>query len=333
MHILKNTNFDFVRWRWHAIALSWIIVIAGLIAIGRFGVPLGVEFSGGSIVIVKFDRQTDLQQVRTALEKSLPGVGENAVVQRYGDPSSNQVMVRVPSVGAEAGGSLSQTADSVSSALKAANLGNPQVVGTEIVGPSVGRQLTRQGLLRDPLRAGRDPVLRRLPLPFQLCGRRGGRDHPRPADHPGVPGVLPLRPVAERDRRDPDDHRLLGERHDRHLRPGPREHGPQPRQAAGRDHQRLGQPDPRPHDHHRRHDAPQRPRAVLLRRGSAARLRLHDAGRDHHGHLLQRVHRRRDRADLAGTTAGHRQGRRGAGRRAPRASPRVAGRRKPRRLC
>jgi len=147
MHILKNTNFDFVRWRWHAIALSWVIVIAGLIAIGRFGVPLGVEFSGGSIVIVKFDRQTDLQQVRTALEKSLPGVGENAVVQRYGDPSSNQVMVRVPSVGAEAGGSLSQTADSVSSALKAANLGYPQVVGTEIVGPSVGRQLTRQGLL------------------------------------------------------------------------------------------------------------------------------------------------------------------------------------------
>src|SRR6478752_2689705 len=147
MHILKNTNFDFIRWRWHAIALSWIIVIGGLIAIGRFGVPLGVEFSGGSIVIVKFDRQTDLQQVRTALEKSLPGVGENAVVQRYGDPSSNQVMVRVPSVGAEAGGSLSQTADSVSSALKAANLGNPQVVGTEIVGPSVGRQLTRQGLL------------------------------------------------------------------------------------------------------------------------------------------------------------------------------------------
>ena len=147
MHILKNTNFDFVRWRWHAIALSWVIVIAGLIAIWPIGIPLGVEFSGGSIVIVKFDRQTDLQQVRTALEKSLPGVGENAVVQRYGDPSSNQVMVRVPSVGAEAGGSLSQTADSVSSALKAANLGNPQVVGTEIVGPSVGRQLTRQGLL------------------------------------------------------------------------------------------------------------------------------------------------------------------------------------------
>ena len=72
MHILKNTNFDFVRWRWHAIALSWVIVIAGLIAIGRFGVPLGVEFSGGSIVIVKFDRQTDLQQVRTALESRCP---------------------------------------------------------------------------------------------------------------------------------------------------------------------------------------------------------------------------------------------------------------------
>src|SRR4051812_18367358 len=148
MHILKNTNFDFVRWRWHAIVLSWIIVIAGLVAIARFGVPLGVEFSGGSIVIVKFDRPTDLQQIRSALEKSLPGVGENAVVQRYGDPGANQVMVRVPSVGAETGGSLSQTADSVIAGLNSAGLGaQSPPVGTEIVGPSVGRQLTRQGLL------------------------------------------------------------------------------------------------------------------------------------------------------------------------------------------
>jgi len=154
MHILKNTNFDFVRWRWHAIALSWVIVIAGAVALLRFGVPLGVEFSGGSIVYVKFDRSPDLQQVRTAVETSFPGIGQNALVQRYGDPSANQVMVRVPQVGAESGGSLSQAAEGVEKALKGANLGNPQVVGTDIVGPSVGRQLTRQGLLATLLALG-----------------------------------------------------------------------------------------------------------------------------------------------------------------------------------
>jgi len=29
MHIFKHTTYDFLRWRWHAIALSWIIIIAG----------------------------------------------------------------------------------------------------------------------------------------------------------------------------------------------------------------------------------------------------------------------------------------------------------------
>ncbi|MEO7270568.1 MAG: protein translocase subunit SecF [Vicinamibacterales bacterium] len=147
MHILKNTTFDFVRWRWHAIAISWVVILAGVLMLARYGVPLGVEFSGGTIVYVKFDQQPDLQQVRTAVETSLPGVGQNALVQGYGDPSANQVMVRVPDVGAETGGNLSQAADAVEKALKSANLSNPRVVGTDIVGPSVGRQLTRQGIL------------------------------------------------------------------------------------------------------------------------------------------------------------------------------------------
>jgi preprotein translocase subunit SecF len=148
MQIFHNPNYDFVRWRWHAIALSWIIVLAGLVTIWRMGMPLGVEFSGGTIVIVRFDQVPDNQQVRAALDKGMPGVGQNAVINRYGDPSARQVMIRVPMVGAEAGTSLSQTADAVMSSLKAAGLKvEDKPVGTEIVGPSVGEQLTRQGTL------------------------------------------------------------------------------------------------------------------------------------------------------------------------------------------
>jgi len=29
MHIFKNPNFDFIRWKWHAIALSWVIILIG----------------------------------------------------------------------------------------------------------------------------------------------------------------------------------------------------------------------------------------------------------------------------------------------------------------
>jgi preprotein translocase subunit SecF len=154
MHIFTNPNYNFVRWRWHAIALSWLIIMAGVFVIWKKGLPLGVEFSGGTIVIVQFDKVPDAQQVRSALDKTIPGGGQNALVQRYGDPSARQLMIRVAQVGAESGGSLSETAESVEAALKTGNLGNFQVVGREIVGPIVGEQLTRQGTLATVLALG-----------------------------------------------------------------------------------------------------------------------------------------------------------------------------------
>ena len=67
------------------------------------------------------------------------------------------------------------------------------------------------------------------------------------------------------------------------------------RDSLDADRQRLGQPDARPHDHHGRHGAPQRPGAVSVRRRGAARLRVHDARRHRHRHVLERLHRRGDR--------------------------------------
>ena len=56
MQIFKNPNYNFVGYRWHAIALSAVVILAGLVTIWLKGLPLGVEFSGGSIVIVQFDQ-------------------------------------------------------------------------------------------------------------------------------------------------------------------------------------------------------------------------------------------------------------------------------------
>src|SRR5262249_29925639 len=146
MHILKNTHYDFLRWRWHAIAVSWIIIIAGIVTMVTRGIPKGVEFAGGTVIITKFDQVPSIQQVRTALDRSFPGGGENLVVQSYGAPTLQQLMIRVPHVGAEAGASLSAIQEQMVNALKQANLGNFTVVGTEIVGPAVGRELTSRAL-------------------------------------------------------------------------------------------------------------------------------------------------------------------------------------------
>jgi len=147
MHIFKNTNYDFLRWRWHAIALSWVIIIAGIVAIAKNGIPKGVEFAGGTVVINKFDRPVTVQQVREALDKNFPGGGQNVVVQAYGDASQNQLMIRVPSIGAEQGQSLSLVAQQANDALRKGNFGGFSTVSTEIVGPTVGRELTSKAIL------------------------------------------------------------------------------------------------------------------------------------------------------------------------------------------
>jgi preprotein translocase subunit SecF len=154
MHIFKNPNFDFVRWKWHAIALSWIVIAAGAFVIWKSGIPRGVEFSGGTIVIVKFQQAPDLDKIRTVL----PGGGSNAIVQTYGQPAAQEVMIRVHTTGSEAGQGLSQTAETVVNALNQAGLGPIKnnlcapgetncLSGTRIVGPTVGADLQRRGIL------------------------------------------------------------------------------------------------------------------------------------------------------------------------------------------
>ncbi len=146
MHIFKDTKYNFLRWRWQALAVSWIIIIAGLFTLVTKGIPKGVEFAGGTVVIMKFDRAATVQQVRDALDRNFPGGGQYAIVQAYGTPESHQILVRIPSSGAEHGLSLSQTKNAVVDALQKGNVGSFSVAGTEIVGPTVGAELTSKGL-------------------------------------------------------------------------------------------------------------------------------------------------------------------------------------------
>ena len=155
MQIFKHPNFNFVKYRWHALILSWIVIGAGLVTIFTAGLPLGVEFSGGTIVIVKFDTAPSVEQVRDALGRHQGlTAGQNIVVQRYGDEAAREVLIRLPEVGQEQGGGLTKTADAVVTALGAANLGQFGVVGQQVVGPVVGRELTRKGILATILSLG-----------------------------------------------------------------------------------------------------------------------------------------------------------------------------------
>jgi preprotein translocase subunit SecF len=152
MQIFKNPNFNFIKYRWHALILSWTLIIAGLASVWVWGIPLGVEFSGGTIVILQFEKTPpSIDQVRRALDRGFPGGGQGVVVQTYGQPSQREIMIRAPHTGKESGTELSNTAQQVEKAVEAANLGKFSEAGTEIVGPMVGRDLTQKGILATTL--------------------------------------------------------------------------------------------------------------------------------------------------------------------------------------
>ncbi len=144
MQIFKNPNYDFIRWRWHAIALSTLVILGGAAVVTlQGGLPLGIDFSGGTIVVVKFSAPVSEESVRGALDV-VPG---EKVVQSYGDPADSEMMVRLPQmVGDEEGASLEEGANAVLNALEQANVGEFEVIGTEIVGPVIGAELQRKGI-------------------------------------------------------------------------------------------------------------------------------------------------------------------------------------------
>jgi preprotein translocase subunit SecF len=143
MRFLTNPSFNFLKWRWHAIALSAIVIVAGIVTIVvRGGLPLGVDFSGGTVIVVQFTQPIGEDRVRDALGP----LSSNATVQRFGPAGSNSILIRLPvDPGADQANTLSAVSERVQQSLRAANLGQFTPISTDLVGSTIGRDLRQKG--------------------------------------------------------------------------------------------------------------------------------------------------------------------------------------------
>lgn len=143
MRLFENTNYDFIKWRWHAIIGSALVILAGLgMMATRGGMPRGIDFTGGTIVVAKFESAVADDAVRKALD-AVPG---EKVIQSYGDAADHAMLIRLPELTQEQGTSLEQGAKAVVQALTAAGLPKFEILQQEIVGPIIGRELQLKGL-------------------------------------------------------------------------------------------------------------------------------------------------------------------------------------------
>lgn len=140
MRILGNTNIDFLKWRWHALALSAAVIIAGLVTVATQGIQLGIDFSGGTAIVVQFPQAVGVGEVRDAIA-SVPG---DKIVQRFGQADDNEILIRMPDVAGE-GQALDSAGNAVLAALEQ-NLGPHEVLSNDIVGPVIGADLQRKGI-------------------------------------------------------------------------------------------------------------------------------------------------------------------------------------------
>jgi preprotein translocase subunit SecF len=91
MEFFRNTNIDFLGKKWYFLVFSLIFSVAGLFSIVFWhGVPLGVDFRGGTIVYVKYSHTPDPSVITAEIERA--GL-KNARVQRIGQEANNEVLI------------------------------------------------------------------------------------------------------------------------------------------------------------------------------------------------------------------------------------------------
>ena len=114
-----------------------LIGLASLVVKG--GPNYGIDFTGGTLVQVKFAKPTDA----TAIKKSLSGLDlGNPVVQSFGD-NQNEFLIRVEKASGELKG-LSQQIEKVLD--QTYETGNVEIRRVEMVGPQVGKDLRNKGM-------------------------------------------------------------------------------------------------------------------------------------------------------------------------------------------
>jgi preprotein translocase SecF subunit len=133
LQILVNTHFDFVGWRRWAYLISGVAIAISLAHIAyQGGLRYGIDFAGGTLLQVRFEKPITVDALRGALTGVQTG---ESVIQEFGD--AQEYLIRVP-VGS---GTLDEVSKRVDGGLRQAGLPGFEVRRLEFVGPQVGRDL------------------------------------------------------------------------------------------------------------------------------------------------------------------------------------------------
>ena len=144
LRLFAHANYDFIRVRRYAYALTGLFILPGLLFLLVRGLNYSIEFTGGTLIQVESKTPANVAAIRSGLDRE--GI-HGAEIQNYGGPNDFVVRARVAKPGTDANDTQA-TADAVRQALtNVLGSGDFTIVRTEAVGPKVGGELRQKAFL------------------------------------------------------------------------------------------------------------------------------------------------------------------------------------------
>jgi len=133
MRLFNKTNIDFVDKSAIAKFLSIVLIIVGLTSLIMKGGPaLSIDFTGGTIAQLQFEKVVDVSELRTKLAENK---FDGSEIITFGSP--NEVLIKT-----QFSGSNSELESNLRSAIKS----EFQIRRVESVGPKIGKELQSDAL-------------------------------------------------------------------------------------------------------------------------------------------------------------------------------------------
>jgi preprotein translocase subunit SecF len=133
-----NKTYDFMGKAKIFMVISAVLVLASWALLAFKGLNFGIDFAGGTIVQVRYEKPVKIEEIRKALKRS--EVFKNASVTYFG--SDREIIIRIKSSTKNLGKDIG---DEARAALK--GTGNFEVRRVDMVGPKVGSELREKGLM------------------------------------------------------------------------------------------------------------------------------------------------------------------------------------------
>lgn len=144
MEFFHGTSFDFMKFRYKAYIISGLLILAGLISmVLKGGLKYGIDFDGGTLIEVKFEKKVKVDEIRSVLSKINLG---DSVIQQYGAESEILIRARNKNASEKEGNKIEKV---IEKALRDNfdNINPIQIRRTEYVGPIAGKKLTSDTIM------------------------------------------------------------------------------------------------------------------------------------------------------------------------------------------